>query len=211
MTFGFFAVLLSFFFYINNMPPHVPSDHFAFSSLSATDVTLSSCLSPISLLHPCCLHCTQHQHHNLYVYSCWFSFFLLLQLILIYFSSFVCASAGLGSTHYQYCVHMNMKCKQVPLPLHKQLNCLLAASNTVAHSTGNPTTLTGLGRLFMGAVRHHCHCLRCSTTAPAAAATAANPFSSLAKFSCLVSALKGILDVLCYQICWSFLIEARWN
>ena len=70
MIFGFFAFLFSFFFYITNMPSYVLSDYFAFSSAGAADVTLLFYSSSISLLCPCCFHCAQCQHHDLYVYSC---------------------------------------------------------------------------------------------------------------------------------------------
>ena len=70
MIFDFFAPLLSFFLYITNIPSHIPFDCFVFSDTDAADVILLSHLSFISLLHLCYLHCAQHQHHDLYVYSC---------------------------------------------------------------------------------------------------------------------------------------------
>ena len=103
---------------------------------------------------------------------------------------------------------MNAQCEQVPPPLRGQLNRLLAASDAVARGAGDPTTLAGLGRSFVGAVRRHRHRLRRSAAAPA---PAANPFGPPAELSRLVSALEGILDVLRYQVCWSFLVEARRN
>ena len=136
------------------------------------------------------------------------TFFCSFSFLLIYFSSLVCALTDLGSTCCQCCMNINVQCKLILLPLYGQLNCVLAALDAVACSAGNLMTLVGLGRLFMGAVCCHCHCLCCSVTS-APATTVANPFSSPAEFSCLVSAFKGILDVLCYQVCWSFLVEVR--
>ena len=131
--------------------------------------------------------------------------------LLIYFSGFVCILAGSDSTHYQCCINMNMQCKLVSSPLYEQLNHILAVSDVIACSTGNLTTLAGLRCSFVGAVCHHRHCLRCSAAAPAAAAPATNPFSPPAEFSHLILALKDIFNVLCYQVCWSFLIKTRQN
>ena len=104
MIFNFFTVLFSFFLYINNIPFCASFDHFASDSLN---IILSSHLSSIFLLHLCYFCCTQYQHHNLYVYFCWFSFFPLFQLILIYFNGFVCTSTDLSSIYCQHCMHMN--------------------------------------------------------------------------------------------------------
>ena len=97
IIFNFFAVLLSFFFYINIIPLYMPFNCFASDGLSAAEITLLFCLSFISFLCLCCFYCAQCQHHDLYVYFCWFNFFLLFQFIFIYFSSLVCVLIDLGS------------------------------------------------------------------------------------------------------------------
>ena len=96
---------------------------------------------------------------------------------------------------------MNVQCELVPPPLCGQLNHFLVISDTVTCSMGNLMTLVGLGYLFVGVVHCHHHCLHCSAAAPAAASPAANLFGPPAEFSCLVLALEGILDILCYQVC----------
>ena len=100
MIFNFFAVLLSFFLYINNMSFYMSSGHFASDNLSTADIILSSHSSFIFFLHFCCFYCIQYQHHDSYIYSCWFSFFSFFQFILIYFSSFICALTDLSSICY---------------------------------------------------------------------------------------------------------------
>ena len=137
------------------------------------------------------------------------AFFHLFSFLFIYFNSLVYALADPGSTCCQCCINMNAQCELVPLPLYGQLNCLLAALDAIAHSTGDPTILTGLECLFMGMLCCHCHHFHHSTITSAVTVTAANPFSSSAKFSHLILTFEGILDVLCYQVCWSFLIEVR--
>ena len=105
-------------------------------------------------------------------------------------------------------MNINVQCKLISLPLYEQLNCVFAALDTIAHSTGDLMTLTGLECLFVGTVCCHCHHLHCSV-ASAPATAVANLFSSLAEFSCLILALEGILNVLHYQVCWFFLIKVR--
>ena len=95
---------------------------------------------------------------------------------------------------------MNVQCELVSLLLYEWLNCVFVGSDTVAHTTGDLMTLPRLGCSFMSTVHHHHHFLHCSAVfAPATAAV--NPFGSLTEFSCLVLALKGIFDVLHYQVC----------
>ena len=138
------------------------------------------------------------------------TFFHSFSSLFIYFNNLIYASADPGSTHCQHCINMNAQCKLILSLFYKQLNCVLAASDIIAHSMGDSMTLIGLEHLFVGIMHHHHHCLCCST-ASAPATTVINPFSSPAKFSHLVSVFKGILNILCYQICWSFLIEVKQN
>ena len=135
------------------------------------------------------------------------AFFHLFSFLFIYFSSFVCILIGSDSTCYQHCINMNTQCKLISSLFHEQLNYLLAALNIIAYSVDDLTILTDLRCLFMDVVCHHHHHLHRS--AAASTATTTNPFSSPVKFSCLISVLKGILDVFCYQICWFFLINIR--
>ena len=138
------------------------------------------------------------------------TFFYSFSSLLIYFSDFVYASAGSDSIYYQCCINMNTQCKLVPPSLCEQLNHILAVLNAVACGIGNLTIFAGLECLFVGTVCCHYHHLHCFI-ASASAAIVTNPFSSLTKFSHLILAFKGIFDILCYQVCWSFLIKARQN
>ena len=90
---------------------------------------------------------------------------------------------------------MNAQCKLVPIVLYNQLNSLFTTSNTVACNIDNYTTLTDFGHLFVGAV-HYYYTYHHYNVFTASAVTAANSFNFTAKFSCLISAIEGILNVL---------------
>ena len=209
MTSGIFAVLLSFFLHINNMPPRGPSGRFTPAQGSSNDTVLPSRSAPVALVRNCCLRCAQRQHIDVYVAP--LSPFQLFSSILTYYSGLVCAPSGPGSTRCRRCAHNNARCEQVPASLRARLNRLLIVSDAAAQASGERTTLIGLGRAFVGAVRRYRQLQRRNVAAGATSPSPVNPFGSHAEFSRLVVAIEGILDVLRYQVCWTSLVGMRRN
>ena len=91
---------------------------------------------------------------------------------------------------------MNAQCESVPVVLCNQLNPLFTALNAVACNVGDCTALISFGCLFVGVVCCYCICCCCNASAASAAAAAVNLFDFTAEFSCFVSVIEGILDVL---------------
>ena len=144
--------------------------------------------------------------------SCWSSFwffFHLFSFLFIYFSSLVYTLANSGSTYYQHCINMNMQCKLISLPFHKQLNYLFTVSDIIAYSINNSTILANLKYLFINIICYHHHYLCCFTAASTVITLTVNLFSFSAEFSHLILAFKDILNVFHYQIYWFFLIKAK--
>lgn len=139
------------------------------------------------------------------------SLFQLFNSVLIYFNSLICTSSDPDLIYCQQCVHNNTQCEQVPAFLYTRLNHLFTTFNITAQVSKKCTTLINLEHVFMSTVHHYYQLQHHNVATSTAFPSFINSFSFHIKFSYFIKAIKDILNILCYQVCWVSLIKTRQN